>query len=257
VGDETPSSDKLKTEADGGVGRGRGRPPHLAEFFNRVLGYETKLMSKIVLILLASAPLFAQLESHTLAISATRTITPQPDQVVFGLTVSSPASASLDQIVAALSGLGITDANLTGIGNLVPFQWGFNLVAPLSKLSTTIGAIVKLEETIGQNNSGLALTYTVEGTQVSGQLLQSQSCSNTDLMADATAQAEKLVAAAGLTLGPILRVSNVPVAQSGAIPTNVQHEITFLSGSFSDFLLGSPTTSPVTCSLLVKFKLLP
>jgi uncharacterized protein YggE len=214
-------------------------------------------MSKIALLLLAAAPLFAQLESHTLAISATRSIYPQPDQVVFGLTVSSSASASLDQIVAALSGLGITDANLTGIGNLVPFQWGFSLAAPLSSLSTTIGALVKLEETVGQNNSGLALTFTIDRTQVSEQAQQSQSCSNTDLITDATAQAQKLAAAAGLTLGPILRVSNVPVALAGAVPTNAVFQGSVVSGSFSDFLLGSPTTSPVTCSLLVKFKLLP
>lgn len=213
-------------------------------------------MSKIALLLLAAAPLFAQLESHTLAISATRTINPQPDQVMFGLTVSSSPTASLDQIVAALSGLGITSANLTGISNLFPFQWGFTFVAPLSNLSATIASLVKLQETIGQNNSGLALTFTIEGTQVSKQLQQSQLCSNTDLVADATTQARKLAAAAGLTLGPILRVSNVPVARTGAVPTNVQPEITFLSGSFSAFLLGFPA-SPVTCSLLVKFQLLP
>ena len=50
-------------------------------------------MSKLPLLLLAAAPLFAQLESHTLAISATRSINLQPDQVVFGLSVSSAATA--------------------------------------------------------------------------------------------------------------------------------------------------------------------
>ncbi len=214
-------------------------------------------MSKIVLLLLAAAPLFAQLESHTLAVSATRTINPQPDQVVFGLTVSSSATASLDQIVAALSGLGITDANLTGISDLVPFQWGFTLVAPLSNLSAIIGALVKLEETIGQNNSGLALTFTIEGTQVSEQLQQSQSCSNADLMADATAQAQKLAGAAELTLGPLLKVSNVPVNQNYAVPSIVGRLGYVFVGEFSELLLAAPAPSPVTCSLLVKFQLLP
>jgi hypothetical protein len=210
-------------------------------------------MSKIVLLLLAAAPLFAQLESHTLAISARRTINPQPDQVVFGLTVSSSPTASLDQIVAALSGLGITSANLTGISNLFPFQWGFTLLAPLSNLSATIASLVKLQETIGQNNSGLALMFTIEGTQVSEQLQRSQTCSNTDLMADATAQAQNLAAAAGLTLGPILRVSNVPES----VPSIVGRlGFSFVSGDFSDFLVSS-VPSPVTCSLLVKFQLLP
>ena len=59
-----------------------------------------------------AAPIFAQLPPYTLAVSATRSINLQPDQVVFGLTVGSSAAATLDQIVAALSGLGITSSNL-------------------------------------------------------------------------------------------------------------------------------------------------
>jgi uncharacterized protein YggE len=211
-------------------------------------------MSKLALLLIAAAPVFAQLDSHTLAISATRSITPQPDQVVFGLSVNAAASTTLDQAVGALSGLGITEANLNGIGNLGPFQWGFTLVAPLSKLSTTIGALIKLEQTIGQNNSGLTLAFTIEGTQTSQ---QSQSCSNADVIADATAQAQKLAAAAGLTLGPILRVSNVPGAQTYAVPNIVERVGFFALGGVSEFMFAAPVPSPVTCSLLVKFQLLP
>ncbi len=216
-------------------------------------------MSKLPLLLLAAAPLFAQLESHTLTISATRSINLQPDQVVFGLTVSSAATASLDQIVSALGGLGITSANLTGVNNYsapTTFQWSFTLAAPLSNLSATIGSLTKLQQTIAQNNSGLTLTFTVEGTQVSQQLQQSQSCSNADLITDATAQAQKLAAAAGLTLGTILRLSNLPAAQTYAVPVNVAQVGSFVSGGFSEFLLGY-VPSPVTCSLLVKFQLLP
>jgi hypothetical protein len=215
-------------------------------------------MFRLPIVLLAAAPLFAQLESHTLTISATRTINLQPDQVVFGLSVSSTAVTSLDQIVGALSGLGITSANLSGVDNSNPttLQWSFTLVAPLSNLSATIGSLTKLQQTIAQNNSGLTLTFAVEGTQVSQQLQQSQSCSNADLIADATAQAQKLAAAAGLTLGTILKLSNVPVAGTTAVPVNVAELGSFVSGDFSDFLLGY-LPSPVTCSLLVKFQLLP
>ena len=215
-------------------------------------------MSKLSLLLLAAAPLFAQLESHTLAISATRSINLQPDQAVFDLLVSSTAITSLDQIVGALSGLGVTSANLNGVDNSNPttLQWSFTLAAPLSNLSATIGSLTRLQQTIAQNNSGLTLTFTVNGTQVSQQLQQSQSCSNADLIADATAQAQKLAAAAGLTLGTILKLSNVPVANATAVPVNVAELGFFFSGDFSDFLLGY-VSSPVTCSLLVKFKLLP
>jgi spore germination protein YaaH len=220
-------------------------------------------MPKLLLLLFSAAPLFAQLESHTLAISASRSINLQPDQVVFGLTVSSAATASLDQIVSALAGLGITSASLAGVNNYsapTTFQWNFTLAAPVASLSATIGALTKLQQTIAQNNSGLTLTFAINGTQVSQQLQESQSCSNSDLIADATAQGQKLAAAAGLTLGPILRVSNVPVNQNYAVPSIVGRLGSSVSGvlfaSFSDFLVSAPLT-PVTCSLLVTFQLLP
>src|SRR5580698_11561906 len=148
-------------------------------------------MSKLALLFLTAVPLFAQLDSHTLAISASRSLTPQPDQVVFGLSVNAAASTTLEQVVGALSGLGITDANLNGISNSDPFQWSFTLVAPLSKLSTTIASLIKIEQTIGQNNSGLTLMFTIEGTQASQQVQQLPSCSDAELIADATAQAQK------------------------------------------------------------------
>jgi hypothetical protein len=215
-------------------------------------------MCRLPLFLLAAAPLFAQLESHTLTISATRSINLQPDQVVFDLLVSSAAITSLDQIVGALSGLGITSANLNGVGNSNPttLQWSFTLAVPLSNLSATIGSLTKLQQAIPQNNSGLTLTFTVNGMQVSQQLQQSQSCSNADLIADATAQAQKVAAAAGLTVGTIVKLSNVPAAQATAAPVDVAELVSFVSGDFSDFLLGY-VPSPVTCSLLVKFQLLP
>ncbi len=221
-------------------------------------------MSKLPLLLLAAVPLFAQLESHTLTISASRSINLQPDQVVFGLTVSSPASAGLDQIVSALAGVGITSANLTGVNNYSApqtLQWNFTLAAPLSNLSATIGSLTKLQQTIALNNSGLTLTFTVEGTQVSQQLQQSQSCSNADLITDATAQAQKLAAAAGLTLGPVRQLSNAPSLESSGpgyiVPVVAQRLGGFLEvGGFSTFFLGG-APSPVTCSLLVTFQLLP
>jgi hypothetical protein len=203
-------------------------------------------------LLLMAAPAFGQ---HTLTISATRSSILQPDQVLFSLSVSSSAAATLDQIVAALSGLDITSSNLSGvINNPTPpmFQWNFTLLAPLSSLTATIGSMTKFQQTITQNNSGLTLTFYVDGTEVSQQLRQSQSCSNSDLIADATAQAQKVSAAAGLTLGPILSLSNTPLPQ----PTLV-YATNEIVGEIvpNNFLVGY--VSPVTCSLYVEFRLLP
>jgi uncharacterized protein YggE len=202
--------------------------------------------------LLAIAPAFGQLESNTVTVSAARSTYLQPDQVVFGLSVTSPVSTNLDQVIAALSGLGITSANLTGVGsNATPptLQWNFTLAVPIPSLTATIGAISKLEQNFAQNNNGLTLTFSVNGTQVSQQLQESQSCSNTDLIADATAQAQKLAAAAGMTLGPILYLSNAPSAPTFGVPTIVAR-----LGTFAEFLQGS-VSSPATCSLVVTFRL--
>ena len=191
--------------------------------------------------------------SNTLTISATRSTYLQPDQVVFSLSVSSPVSTSLDQVVAALSGLGITSANLSGVGsNSTPptQQWNFTLAVPISSLTATIGSITKLEQTFAQNNNGLTLTFSVNGTQVSQHLQESQSCSDSNLIADATAQAQKLAGAAEMTLGPILDLSNAPSTLTFGVPNS------FVPVASAELLVGS-VSSPATCSLVVVFQLRP
>jgi uncharacterized protein YggE len=217
----------------------------------------------LAILLLRAAPAFGQIESHTVTISATRSVVIEPDQIVLQLTVSSNPSATLDQIVGALSGLGITDANLTGTYNSNPptLTWNFSFTAPLANVTATIGSITKLEQTIAQNNSGLTLTFYIGGTQVSQQLQQAQTCPNSDLISDASAQAQKLASAAGMTLGPILRLSNAPSSQRPQSQPALIAENATLTGvlgaySILEFPL-TPPPSPVTCSLSVQFQLLP
>ncbi len=66
-----------------------------------------------------------------------------------------------------------------------------------------------LEQTIGAQNSGLTLSFTISGTQVSPQLAQSQTCSLSNLIASATTQAQSIAAAAGVMLGPINAMSSL------------------------------------------------
>jgi uncharacterized protein YggE len=202
-------------------------------------------------IFLLAAPAFAQLETNTLTISATRQINLQPDQAVFAIGVNSSTSESLDQVVAALSALSITAADLSSVDNWDPstLQWSFTLATPLTSLTATIASLTKLEQTIGQNDSGLSLTFSINGTQVSPQSQQSQPCSTSDLIADATTQAQKIAAASGLTLGPLLKLSN---AQANQPSTAVLAY--YAVGGLSGFLLG-PGPQPMTCSLSVQFQL--
>src|SRR5216684_3966910 len=111
-------------------------------------------MQKIPLILafLAFASLIsAQTDSNSVTVTASRTTTTtfQIDQASFGITVTSDLNTSLDDVLAALQGSGITIANFSGLYNsqfyypvsppdptLPPpmLQWSFGLVAPLSKI---------------------------------------------------------------------------------------------------------------------------
>jgi hypothetical protein len=219
------------------------------------------------ILLFAVVPVFGQFPSHTVTVQATRSVNLQPDQVVFGVSVSSSTGTNLNQVVAALAGVGITAADLTGVGNSDPstFDWGFTLAVPIASLTATSASLTSLEQTIGQNNSGLALTFSVNGTQVSQQLQASQTCSNADLIADATAQGQTLASAAGMTLGPILKLSNVPATPSAVGATLGFFPTLVLGGRLGSFS-GAPVgygfpvqyvASPVTCSLFVQFQLLP
>ncbi len=199
-----------------------------------------------------------------MTVTASRSITLQPDQIALYITVDSGLGVSLSDILAPLQGIGVTAANLTGVSipqsfQLAPppiptpaipplfqpsAQWTFSLGVPLSQLKDTLATLTNLQKSIGQNNSGLALSFRVQGTQVSPQLQQAQSCKVSDILADARTQAQKLAdAAGGVTLGQILAVSS----------TN------FGSASYAAISLYSQVSVPYMppgCSLTVKFALI-
>ncbi len=88
-------------------------------------------------------------------------------------------------------------------------DWYFSLPVPLAKMKDTINNLIALQKTITQNNSGLTLSFSVSGLQVSQDLLHSQTCTVTDLLSDARSQAQKLATAANLYLGTVLAMSGV------------------------------------------------
>jgi len=152
---------------------------------------------------------FGQLETDTITIQASRYMNPTPDQVSFYITATADPASSLDQIVAALSGLGITASNLSGMyganDNRGSLQWSFALPTPLAKISATIASLVTLQQSMVKNNSGMSLTFQFQGAYVSPEAFQSQSCSAKDLVADAKAQAQKVAGTAGFAIGRSLR----------------------------------------------------
>src|SRR5260370_32877370 len=162
----------------------------------------------LILALLAFASLIsAQTDSNSVTVTASRTTTIQADQALFSVTVTSDLNTSLDDVLAALQGSGITIANFSGLytsqygspisapdPNLPPpmLQWSFGIVSPLSKIKDTIGSLTTLQQNVGKRNNGLSLSFQVQGSQTSAAAQQSQACSLSDLIADARAKPQKM-----------------------------------------------------------------
>jgi len=208
-----------------------------------------------IIYLIGASLLFGQLDSDTVTIQASRSISVTPDQTAFYVSISASPATSLDQIVAMLAPIGINASNFTSVfANNQSLQWSFRLAVPFTKTTSTIASLIALEHSIGQNNSGMSLMFQIQGTQVSAQAIQSQTCAAKDLVADAQAQAQNLAAAAGLYIGPIVAISDgssITAAQIYDPSTSVP--VSRLAFAFP--LFGYSTT-PSGCYLEVKFKLL-
>ncbi len=191
-----------------------------------------------VLVALLSTSMLApaqQLDSNSITVSASRSLaSAQPDQIVFTVLVNAPPSVGLTEVLAAVQSLGVTAANFASVNtnqasiilnplppNQLPvlgtvIEWSFNLTVPVAKVKETVTALTNTQKSIGQNNSGLTLSFRVQTTQLSAQALQSQPCSVPDLLTDARAQAQKLADAAGLNLGAVLAVSGATLNNGAA-----------------------------------------
>lgn len=210
------------------------------------------------LMMLLASPAFAQLDSNSITVSVSRSSTVQPDHVVFAITVQSGFSTSLDDVAAALQGSGITAASFAGVNGNNPspylqptLSWTFTLSVPFAKQKDTVTSLTALQQTIAQAKSGLTLSFTVAGTQVSTQALQSQTCSLSGLISDAQTQAQSIAAAAGVTVGPVLALSS---ATSSPASTPIPAAINFV-GALSSSVYVSPNVYAPPCGLTVKFGL--
>ena len=209
------------------------------------------------LFLTSASLVFGQLDSDTVTIQASRSANLTPDQVVFSVSATAAPNTGFDQVVAALSNLGITAANFVAVtsggDSLSPLQWSFTLAEPLGKIKATVASLTALQQSIAQSNSGIALSFQVQGSQVSSDLVQSQACAAKDLVADAQTQAQSVAAAAGLAIGPIVAISDG--SSSAAAPTFVRAGDFFVGNSiYTTGLWFDPT--PPGCYIEVKFKLL-
>ena len=167
---------------------------------------------------------------------------------MFNVQVNSGLDSSLDDVIAALQGSGITAANFQGLSSFVAYgtgaappaqalDWSFQLVAPLAKVKDTITTLSSLQPKLAAQNNGLSLSFSIQGTQSSA---QPAACSLTALLANARTQAQNLANGAGLSVGNILAMSSSTAGVSAV----------GLAGA----LLGVSSSSP--CILTVRFALL-
>lgn len=189
------------------------------------------MVRRLVLVLLIlTAAACAQVTSSSVTVTASRPTNLQPDQIVFGVAVTTPVTGTRDDAVNALGGSGITAANFTGVytntlyqsGTNAPLnvlQWNFSLTAPISDIKTTVGLLTTIASGVAKKNNGISVSFSVQGTQVSAQLQQSQACPVAGLISDARSQAQTLGNAAGMNVGAILAMSSPGSSTSGCALT--------------------------------------
>lgn len=210
-------------------------------------------LGPILLLLVFCSVAFAQLDSNSITVSASNNTTLQPDQILFSITVTSGLNAGLDDVLAALQPAGITMANLSGVTTqgivssltapTPSLFWSFTLPAPIASSKTTVTSLTMLQQTIAGANNGLAMSFSVIGTQVSQQLAQSQTCSFPSLITSATTQAQALATAGGLTLGSILALSS----STSNVVLNSSYS------SIGPYVSVISNSSPPPCAITVKF----
>src|SRR6266852_1968523 len=80
---------------------------------------------------------FGQLDSDTLTVLVSQSLDLQPDQVVFGISVTTPASTGLDEVVASLKNAAVNFSSVTLSRDHATLTWFFTLAVPFSKLAAT------------------------------------------------------------------------------------------------------------------------
>src|SRR5258708_19692571 len=128
-------------------------------------------------------------------VSVSQSFNLQPDLVVFGIYVTTPASTGLDEVVAPLKNVGITASNFSSVTSArdhPDLTWLFTLAVPFSKLAATATQLTT--QKVG---------FFVQGSQAH----QAQQCSLPTLMAAARVQAKQLAHSPDLVVGHFLTLS--------------------------------------------------
>lgn len=219
---------------------------------SRILGSMSRSISIHLFVIFAGLA-FGQLDSNSVTVTASRSATVQPDQAVFSVVVTSDLNSNLNDVLTAVQPAGITITNFSGVSsNSLVFisgvnqqgqqilQWAFQLLAPLTNTKSTVTSLASLQSSVPKANKNLSVSFSIQGTQVSQQAQQGQTCDVAGLINDARTKAQTLASAGGRTVGGLLAMSS---STTGGAPSSA------VLGIASPLL-------PQTCSVTVKFSLL-
>lgn len=171
---------------------------------------------------------YGQSAPNSITVTASRNSAVQPDQVVFGVTVTSAITNTMSDVLAAVQGAGITATNFSNVTTVQQYisptqqyvnslQWTFSLTVPFANMKSTVATLNGLQLSAAQGNNGLSVSFSIQGTQVSAQAQQAQACPASGLLSDARTQAQTIASASSMTVGSILAMStSVSTSAPGA-----------------------------------------
>jgi uncharacterized protein YggE len=171
---------------------------------------------------------YGQSAPNSITVTASRNSTLQPDQVVFAVNVASALTNTMSDVLAAVQGAGITATNFSNVTTVQQYisstqqyanslQWTFSLTVPFTNMKSTVATLNGLQLSAAQNKNGLSVSFSVQGTQVSAQAQQAQTCPASGLISDARTQAQNIASASSMTVGSILAMStSVSTSTPGA-----------------------------------------
>src|SRR5262249_5830899 len=141
---------------------------------------------------------FAQLDSNSVSVTVSRNTALQPDQALFTVAVTSDLNTTLSDVLTAVHPGGLTLANFSSAAPTIQYvqngagtkpqqlnQSIFALTTIIGNIKGTTENLTAIQKSVSQNSSGLTLSFSLQGTQVSSQLAQSQTCDIAGLLADA------------------------------------------------------------------------
>jgi uncharacterized protein YggE len=216
------------------------------------------MMRALAALLLTAGLALAQMDSNTITITASRSISSVPDQVSFSLQVSTGTDANLSDALAMVHSLGLTVSDLSSVGTYTTYdskgrangtglRWSFTVNAPVSSLKGTSARL----QAFAQNTKGV--TIGISGWQSNGQ------CAVNDLIADARVQAQLLASAAAVSVAPILGITATPTPDTSRVvfPANIipASRIDPTAVIVATSYTGAPYIAQ-SCSVTVKFTLL-